>query len=138
MLVTRDQFAIQACTWIGVPFLHQGRSRAGIDCFGILTESARAIGASDYDVTGYGRRPPPEWIQKGLLEHLQPSDDYDRVGSILVFGFGKKKTMQHFAVRTHYGMVHTNASLGKCHHHDLSPQWLDRLVSVWDLPGISD
>jgi cell wall-associated NlpC family hydrolase len=45
-----------ARAYLGVPWRHQGRTRAGLDCAGLIVMVARDLGLSDYDSTAYGRR----------------------------------------------------------------------------------
>ena len=42
--------------YLGVPWRHQGRTRAGLDCAGLIVMVARDLSLSDYDSTAYGRR----------------------------------------------------------------------------------
>lgn len=56
-MTTRDQVVVAARRWIGVPWRHQGRTRAGIDCIGLLVLVAADLGLSAYDSPGYGREP---------------------------------------------------------------------------------
>lgn len=60
--------AVEAArTWLGVPFRHQGRTRAGVDCVGLLVCVAREMGIRARDVTGYTR----EAKGMGFLEHFR-------------------------------------------------------------------
>ena len=48
-----------ARSWIGVPFLHQGRTRAGCDCLGVVIAALQAQGIlpPDFERTDYDRHP---------------------------------------------------------------------------------
>ena len=52
----------EARSWIGVPFHHQGRTKSGCDCIGIVLACARRLDYKYEDYTRYGRLP-----HKGLL-----------------------------------------------------------------------
>ena len=53
--VTRDAVVAEARSWLAVPWRHQGRSRRGIDCAGLVVLVARQLGLADHDLAGYGR-----------------------------------------------------------------------------------
>jgi cell wall-associated NlpC family hydrolase len=80
------EIVAEARSWLGVPWRHQGRSRSGIDCAGLLVLVARSLGLGDYDVTGYDRRARGQ----GFVEHFRANMDGigvadARPGDVLVF-----------------------------------------------------
>jgi cell wall-associated NlpC family hydrolase len=84
--VTQLDVVIEARRWLGVPWRHQGRTRAGVDCAGLVVMVAHALGLSRYDFRGYGRRAHGQ----AFVEHFQASMDPLRVaeaqpGDVLVF-----------------------------------------------------
>jgi hypothetical protein len=56
-LIVKAQVVSAAREWIGVPFRHQGRTRDGVDCAGVVIKVAHALGLSSFDATGYRRLP---------------------------------------------------------------------------------
>ena len=42
-VTTSDEVVREARTWVGVPFRHQGRSRSGVDCGGIIVVVLREL-----------------------------------------------------------------------------------------------
>ena len=62
-----DAIVAEARTWLGVPWRHQGRSRAGVDCAGLVVLVARALELADHDSTAYGRRAQGQ----GFVEHFR-------------------------------------------------------------------
>lgn len=84
--VTSDLIVAEARTWLGVPWRHQGRTRAGIDCVGLLVCVARALGLSDYDRSGYGRHAQGQ----AFVHHFRAAMDPIAIaaagpGDVLVF-----------------------------------------------------
>lgn len=67
---TRDQIVEEARKWIGTPWRHLGRNRAGIDCVGLGVVVTRALNICDYDVASYSRTPGP-----GLTDHIRKVAD---------------------------------------------------------------
>lgn len=45
----------EARSWLNVRWRHQGRSRAGIDCAGLVVLVGRALGLADHDDLSYAR-----------------------------------------------------------------------------------
>lgn len=81
-----DAIVAEARTWLGVPWRHQGRSRAGVDCAGLVVLVARALELSDHDSRAYGRRAQGQ----GFVEHFREHMDgvvvtQARPGDVLVF-----------------------------------------------------
>jgi cell wall-associated NlpC family hydrolase len=81
-----DAIVVAARTWLGVPWRHQGRTRRGIDCAGLVVLVGRAMGLCDYDTSAYGRRPAGQ----GFVQHFRACMDgigipEARPGDVLVF-----------------------------------------------------
>ena len=53
---SRDSIVEEARRWLGVPWLHQGRTKLGVDCAGLVVLVAKKLGLSEYDNTSYQRR----------------------------------------------------------------------------------
>jgi cell wall-associated NlpC family hydrolase len=70
--VTRDQIVAEARTWLGVRWQHQGRSRAGVDCAGVVIRVAQDLGLTDFDITGYARLATDETMAQACREQLVP------------------------------------------------------------------
>ena len=84
--VTPDMIVAEARTWLGVPWRHQGRTRAGIDCVGLLVCVTRALGLSDYDSTGYGRHAQGQTFVRHFQENMDGIGISEaRPGDVLVF-----------------------------------------------------
>jgi cell wall-associated NlpC family hydrolase len=85
-LVMADAIVAEARGWLGVPWRHQGRSRAGVDCAGLVTLVAKALGLADYDTTGYGRRAQGQVFVEHFRANMEgvPIPEA-RPGDVLVF-----------------------------------------------------
>ena len=80
--MTRQQFILEARTWIGVPWRHQGRTRQGIDCVGLLVRVAQDCGMDAIDVTSYRRMGESQQLKALCEQQLLPITDY-RPGDLL-------------------------------------------------------
>lgn len=95
-----DQIAAQAEQWIDVPFVWQGRVRAGCDCkglvAGVFAELDRPEAQSVAALAGdYGDRVPTARLRAGLAELFDEVIDR-RPGDLLLCTL--KGTPQHLAI----------------------------------------
>jgi L-cysteine desulfidase len=72
---TRDQIVHAARTFVGVPWRHQGRSRMGIDCVGLLVAVAKIIGADHEDKLAYAHEP----TNLEIVEHLRKYSTHHKI-----------------------------------------------------------
>jgi cell wall-associated NlpC family hydrolase len=127
--------AIVACarSYLGVQWLHQGRSRLGLDCAGLIVRVARDLGLSDFDVTGYGKEPQGNAL-RAILEQHSIAVEKPEVGDILLLRF--TRLPQHLAIVTDYGIIHTHRAVGRVVEHGLDRLWRARLVAAFAYPGV--
>lgn len=122
--------------WLGVPYRHQGRSREGVDCIGlvlVVLAQGRALPPGFRDAFAYSRLP-----QAGMLER-EVGARCQRIaapvpGSIGLFRW--KREAQHVAIMTGDGLVHAYESVGEVVEHGYRGNWPRRAVSFWLLPGV--
>jgi cell wall-associated NlpC family hydrolase len=55
--ITHAAIIAEARSWLGVKWKHQGRTREGVDCIGLLIVVAKGFGLTDRDEKAYSRRP---------------------------------------------------------------------------------
>lgn len=60
----------EAWTWRDVPWRHQGRSRMGIDCIGLVIKVAHGLELSSFDTADYDRRPDGVNFLLGFQTHM--------------------------------------------------------------------
>ncbi len=135
----------EARTWIGTPFMHQGRMKGkGVDCVGLLIGVAHALGLSDFDFRAYGRIPVPEQMKRLLEMNLIQVDlSQIRCADVLWLKLGQPR---HIALFTEKGtIIHVNERIGKstprglagrCVEHILDQVWRQRIVAVYRIPGV--
>jgi len=82
-MATREDIVAAARGYIGIPWRHQGRTRArGVDCFGLVILAAADCGITVADEAGYSRSPDGYSILDGLhirfdrirLDEVRPGD----------------------------------------------------------------
>lgn len=133
-----EQVIATARDWIGVPFQHQGRSRYGVDCAGLVICVCRELGLlpADFDVNGYERSPDGTMFKEcdSRLARSVP-----KVGGVFVMRFVEEpQHMGFFADYRHGGLsiIHSLSKSGKVVEHRLDNLWRSRIVGSFVIPGV--
>lgn len=85
-MLEREDIIAEARRWIGTPWRHQGRSRSGVDCVGLVVLVARNVGLEPEDVTGYARRQDGRALLRHLHKQLEIRSTTNwKIGNIGVF-----------------------------------------------------
>jgi cell wall-associated NlpC family hydrolase len=140
---TADEVVAAARGLLGVPFRHQGRSPEGIDCVGLVTCIAKALGISSYDAVGYRRFPraidstPIEAVCGREMMQIDPAEM--RAGDVALFAY---EHTRHLAVVADYhagglSIVHAYEPAGKVVENRLDEEWRRRLRAAYRLPGVA-
>jgi cell wall-associated NlpC family hydrolase len=142
MTILRNDIMKAARSYDGVPFLHQGRTRTGIDCIGLIWAVAHDVGY-DFEMTNaYSGSPSGQKViedaNKALVQDDRQGWDNLKVGDIIIVWGYQRNIPQHFAViGTMHGkltMIHAFARAGKVTEHYLIPFWKERYMGTWQFP----
>lgn len=130
-----ERTAIMECArgYLGVPWLHQGRTLRGLDCAGLIIRVAHDLKLSDFDINGYGMEPQGGVMRNLLSMHTQHTRQAC-LGDILLLRF--TRLPQHLAIVTDYGMIHTYRQVGRVVEHAYDRVWRSRLVDAFSFPGV--
>jgi cell wall-associated NlpC family hydrolase len=133
----------QARTYLGVPYRHRGRSRAGVDCAGLPKCAYADLGVELPDLKVYGREPhkdglmdavraafgEPVWQGRGCPRAVP------QVGDVVVLAFVREP--HHLAIvgddRLHgLSLIHADGTLGvsRVVEHGLTDHFLNMIVAV--------
>lgn len=135
-MIARADIVAAARGWLGTPWHHQGRLKGvGVDCVGVVIGVAGELGISDFDITGYGHRPDSRELER-LAGHLMVEVPVAEAqpGDVLLLDVDKQP--QHLAFVTDVGMLHAYAPLRRVVEHRRDAAWDDRIVAVFQLPGV--
>lgn len=126
---------------MGVRWLHQGRSRTGVDCIGLVLLAARNAGLDvmayigERDRRDYTRAASPELY--ALVSKHCTRIDTPIPGCLVFFKFPRDDAPRHFAIYTERGsIIHAHIEQKQVIEHGyraLWPRWTD---SLWRLPGV--
>jgi cell wall-associated NlpC family hydrolase len=133
-----DIVLAEARSWIGVPFHHQGRTKAGCDCVAIAISCAQKIGCDYEDWTKYGRLPHGGKLEKSFanfgvripISDIRPAD-----GVLMTW----KVEPHHVGIITRMetgelGILHSYAAIGHVVEHHLNDLWKKRIVLAFRFP----
>jgi cell wall-associated NlpC family hydrolase len=132
-MTTRQQIVDESRKWIGTRWIHQGRSRAGVDCVGLVIRVAHALNLSTFDTADYSRQPDPVRMRALLAEHMTPVI-HPQLGDVLLMRFEKEP--QHVAIVTDIGIIHAYAQARRVCEHRLDSVWQSRVVGAYQFKGI--
>ncbi len=121
--------------WLRVPYHHQGRVRAGVDCVGLIVVVGKSLGlfAQDFDYGHYGRSATGELdaiLDKHLVRIPEPVP-----GCIVSIRWWKRA--HHLAIYTGRDLIHSHQSFGGVTQHRCDGRWLRRIVAAYDFPGVT-
>lgn len=130
-------FVATARSYIGVRWKHQGRSRRGLDCGGLLIVSAFGAGRLTEDAkAGYGREPYRHSLEDVLRANLgDPVNDVPKVGDVVMFHVGRAAP-NHVGIVGDYvhgglSIIHAYAITGEVVESPLDASWRGLLREVY-------
>lgn len=130
-MIDIPRFVAAALALQGVPFAHQGRTSAGLDCAGIVLAALAEQGVhveapANYTTGAAGAILLDVLAWSPLLAEL-PADEEPQAGDLLAFRI--RRDPQHLAIALGDGrMLHAIKPGGVC-EVTISPLWQMRLVA---------
>ena len=137
--VSAQDVCAAARTWLRVPWRHQGRNAAGVDCLGLLVRVALDLGLAVQDRAGYGRQPGGGALLAELRRQCTERAGPPQPGMVALMRF--KREPQHVAFVVPYALgglaiVHALCTAGCVTEHRLDDAWRRHIVTLFDLPGV--
>jgi cell wall-associated NlpC family hydrolase len=121
----------KARSYLGTPFKHQGRSKNGMDCIGIIIVPLNDIGFFNYENKNYRKYGLGGEIIEVLSKHcyeVKKPFKY-QAGDILLFSKGSS---QHLAIYTDKDtIIHAHNFVGKVVEHSLTKDWEQNISKVF-------
>lgn len=136
-MITAHDLVTEARSWLGVPFLHQGRSRNGVDCIGFVAAVCAYLGAVkplENLPHNYARNP-----QALLMEavRMMGTPTTLEVGCLILIKWPTAAHASHAGIYTGTSMIHCYAASGKVVEHGYTTPWPERTAGLWRIPGVS-
>ncbi len=135
----------EARTWLGIKFVHQGRTRFGVDCLGLLIQVAKAkyLMPQDFNITSYTRRAHgydflAEFVKRDELKRVDKSELQQ--GDLIIF---KDKLFPcHCGISTiRYNVshfIHSHALRKKVTEEKYDFEWKDKIVAIFRFKVINN
>lgn len=131
----QQRIVVEARSYLGVRWLHQGRTREGIDCIGLPILVAQKVFGTKFDATGYARQASDETMLRLCKELLArvPRNALEP-GDVLVFGMDNQR---HAAVVGDYphpgevSIIHAYAPSRKVVEQRLEETWRSRILGAF-------
>jgi cell wall-associated NlpC family hydrolase len=121
-------------TYIGVPWVHQGRSRDGVDCLGLAILVAQSVRGYQFDMRDYAAQASDETMQEMCAKHMEPADLAP--GNVVVIRFQNQRHMGiigDYPIEGQISLIHANSKVGKVVEHRLDSVWRRLIMSSWAL-----
>lgn len=141
-MVTRSEIVSLARSYVGTRWVHQGRSRNGVDCVGLVIAVAMDAGIlpRNYPIPPYSRFPDnrlQDYFQSHLVR-IPPRKAGN--GSVLLFSFHNSPWHAGIMVDVNArSLVHAFASARKVVYDYADSRAHGRkLFAAFDYPGVTD
>lgn len=132
-----DTFIATARTYLGVPWVHQGRSRDGIDCLGLIVEAARISHGNTVDVRDYAAQAQDETMLQLCQQHMDRVQPFELCpGDVVIL---KYHNQRHMALVADYpapgelALLHASSLHGKVVEHRLDAAWRRLVLAAFRL-----
>jgi len=136
----REDVIAEARTWLGVPWVHQGRTRLGIDCAGVVAMVGRAKGLSDHDEFGYQRRAQGYNFIRPFREHMdqKPINDMEPADVLLMRDGAYPCHAAILSCRNGVPtIIHAHATRGKVLEEPISQgDWMRMRIACFSFRGL--
>lgn len=142
-MLTAQQVVDEARSWEGVPFLHQGRSRNGIDCVGYFAVLLHHFGILPDDLRNnpsYGRVPnSSEFID--TIEKYCTKVENPEPAALVVIKWPGAKFPSHAAIiegkMERPNIIHAYQKVGRVVRVGYREPWVRMTHGIYRLPGVT-
>jgi cell wall-associated NlpC family hydrolase len=125
--------------WIGVPYLHQGRSRHGVDCVGLVFCALREAGAlrdRDSIPSAYVPRVGSDLLLREI-EATCTRANHAETGVLVLIQWPREKFPTHCGVIVGNDLIHCHARARAVVCHGYRRPWNSWTHSLWYLPDVT-
>lgn len=138
-MIKGDLVFHEARGWVGVPYVHQGRSRYGVDCIGFVICVRNAISPMPswmQTSRNYGRVSQQDLLLQGLQRECTRIEAPEE-GCIVLIQWPMNKIPQHVAIHGRGNIIHAYARSQKVIETGYRAHWLRDTHSLWRMPGVA-
>lgn len=138
-MIEPSQIVTEARRWVGVPYVHQGRSRYGVDCIGLVLCVRHAL--SPWDALSSEPRDYRRHPRDGLLltrvrqrcTQIERPED----GSLILIRWPRTAEPSHVAIYAGGNLIHAYQRARAVVETGFRSHWERWAHSYWRLPGVA-
>ncbi|MBA3353333.1 MAG: peptidase P60 [Blastocatellia bacterium] len=140
-MASRTEVVTAARQWIDTRWSHQHRFKGvGTDCAGLVLGVAAELNLANPDVPAYSRQPANGSLTKYCLEHMRIVGDL-ALGRVALLRFSDEP--QHLGIVGDYplggfSLIHAYATSRKVVEHRIDELWRNRIIALFELPGVTE
>jgi len=128
-----EKIVEEARTWLGVRFKHQGRTRNGVDCVGLVLKVHEQLFGDEKEITGYERRPNQRMVYDLMGKHLiRIRPEEAQPGDVVLMAFDTGAT--HLGIISEKTIIHAYLQARKVVEQPLGSQ---RIVAYYRMKEVA-
>lgn len=136
-MITGLQVVAAARSFVGVPFVHMGRSSRGCDCIGLVIAVADQLGLRRPEKLVY-KELPDLLLFDAMRQYADMVDD-PSPGDLVRFTVAGRP--QHVGILSNhpsgtFGVIHAYMTATRVCEHVLDLKWRRRIQSFWRIKGV--
>lgn len=147
--MTPARVTAEFSSWVGVPWVHQGRTRHGVDCAGLMVVVLSDLGLLPRgfrDISDYGREAGPRLAQ--VVRQWCAPTEVAVEGVIVLIRWPGSHDPGHVAYCAGRNLVHAYSRMvgrtragptsqtGRVVEHRYGEPWLRQTVGLYLIPGV--
>lgn len=134
---TKQDYVSAARGWLGTRWVHQGRTRHGVDCVGLLIVAGADVGLTVPDNPGYRRTPNPKAFVDFILSNSNP-EELPAPGNFGIFRDGNQPCHVGIFGEDTYGttLIHAYAGRQIVMEEPFAHDWPSRLFAIRSIRGL--
>jgi cell wall-associated NlpC family hydrolase len=143
-IITRREVVEAARECVDLPYRHQGHTKRGLDCIGLIILVAQKFGFDTSIPRGYSSQPQARQVLVGAEATLWKPEDQSKIqpGDIAVFWGWMAAEPQHFTIigqkANGLTVIHAYSKFMKVVEQGWNPVWASRFHSRYVLPGTEE
>lgn len=137
-MINAQSIVDEARRWIGTPYVHQGRTRFGVDCIGFAICVRNAVEAwpeGMQEIKNYSRRPKDGLLLSRVTTYLTSIRDVEQ-GSVILIRWPQHDEPSHVGIYADGNIIHAYAKSKQVIETGYRAHWLRDTHSIWRLPGV--
>jgi cell wall-associated NlpC family hydrolase len=140
----RERLVEVARSFIGIPFHHQGKSKAGVDCFGLFVLVAGECGIElpnerRYWEHRFGAPALDGHLLDEFKKHCVELNTAEDGDLLVMWNEGRRSDVaEHVAMKTDQGIIHCHSLCGVVCEMPFEPPWSDRVLGIFEFPGVEN